>query len=73
MVSKQKKRFIDFEWTTARVANDNVGVPVPDVSNKPWLDKLILNERGKDDDPPPRCRPMRQTLNDDLPKGTGSD
>eukprot|EP00973_Karenia_brevis_P018853 2585101-Karenia_brevis.AAC.1 len=35
-----KRSYIEFEWTQARVANDVVGMPEPDVSTSPWLDNL---------------------------------
>eukprot|EP00973_Karenia_brevis_P047418 6583418-Karenia_brevis.AAC.1 len=34
LVSSRKKKFIEYKWTAARVAND-AGVHVPDVSNNP--------------------------------------
>eukprot|EP00973_Karenia_brevis_P046097 6385119-Karenia_brevis.AAC.1 len=70
MVSSRKKKFIEYEWTAARVAVD-AGVHVPDVSNNPWLERLEEQAAGKDDEPLPRCRPIRPTRNDDLPKGQG--
>eukprot|EP00973_Karenia_brevis_P053328 7411595-Karenia_brevis.AAC.1 len=44
-----KRSHIEFEWTSARVANEVVGLPVPDVSTTPWLDNLKKITRGTAD------------------------
>eukprot|EP00973_Karenia_brevis_P002713 370508-Karenia_brevis.AAC.1 len=50
-MGKGDREYVDFDWTSARVANDVVDLPNPDVPNDYWLANLKKEAQGAADVP----------------------